>query len=94
MNEMDKGSSNPQDNFEYIKAVMRAHEDELLNKANVVGIGIGFRRSAGETTTEPALVVMVSRKLPAWQVSEKDLIPASIDGIPVDVQEVGQITAQ
>jgi hypothetical protein len=94
MNEMNKGSSNPQDSFEHIKAVKRTHEDELLNKANVVGIGIGFRRIGGEDTTEPALVVMVSRKLPAWQLSEEDLIPTSIEGIPVDVQEVGQITAQ
>jgi hypothetical protein len=82
-----------QDMIERVKAVKRAYEDELLSKPNVVGVGIGFRQTAGTTMSDLALVVMVSRKIPAIQLSDEDIIPPSIDGVPVDVQEVGDITA-
>lgn len=82
-----------QDNTERVKAVKRAHEDELLSKPNVVGVGIGFRQTAGTTTSDLALVVMVSKKIPAAQLSDEDIIPKFIEGVPVDVQEVGEITA-
>ena len=78
---------------EHVKAVKRAHENELLSKANVVGVGIGFRQISGTTTSDLALVVMVSSKLPPAQLSEEDRIPSWIDGVPVDVQEVGDIIA-
>jgi hypothetical protein len=85
--------SDLQEATERVKAVKRTHEDELLNKANVVGVGVGYRRIGGEATRTPALVVMVSQKLPAALLGEDDLIPAWLDGVPVDVQEVGEITA-
>lgn len=90
---MNDRDANLQDFTEHVKAVKRAHENELLSKANVVGVGIGFRQIGGAATSDLALVVMVSNKLPPAQLSENDLIPAWIDGVPVDVQEVGEITA-
>jgi hypothetical protein len=89
---MNERSPNSEELYDQIRDIKRTHEDELLSKANVVGVGIGYRKAAGEATPDLALVVMVSRKLPAAQLSENDLIPASIEGIPVDVQEVGQIS--
>lgn len=86
-------NADPQAATDRVRIVKRAHEAELLNKANVVGVGIGYRQVGGETTLTPALVVMVSRKLPASQLAEADLIPNSLDGVPVDVQEVGEIRA-
>jgi hypothetical protein len=38
-------------------------------------------------------VVMVSSKVSPDQLLQTDLIPTSIDGVPVDVQEVGDISA-
>jgi hypothetical protein len=40
-----------------------------------------------------ALVVMVDRKLSTAQLDLEGLIPVEIDGVPVDVQEVGEIKA-
>jgi len=85
--------SNFHDLTEHVMAVKRAHEDELLSKANVVGVGIGYRRIGGEVTPDLALVVMVSSKVSPDQLLQTDLIPTSIDGVPVDVQEVGDISA-
>ena len=78
---------------ENIRQVRRRYQDELMAKANVVGIGIGFRQRGGERTSEPALVVMVRRKLPPDQIAPQDMIPTSLEGIPVDVQEVGDLRA-
>jgi len=80
--------------YERVKKVKEAHQDMLLGKANVVGVGIGFAQRGQQTTGEIALVVMVSRKLPREELDPKDLIPTEIDGVPVDVQLTGIIQAQ
>lgn len=82
-----------QEQTEKIRRVRRAHEDELMSKANVVGVGIGYRNRGGEHTDEPALVVMVSKKVPRALLAPEDIIPHSLEGVPVDVQEVGEIRA-
>jgi hypothetical protein len=80
--------------FQRAAEVKNRHEDELLSKANVVGVGIGIRQQEGVYTGEVALIVMVREKLPEAQISDEDLVPAEIEGVPVDVQEVGSIDAQ
>jgi hypothetical protein len=87
-------SSDMQAAIEKARAVKRAHEGELLSRANVVGVGIGFRRKGGRQADQVALVVMVKQKLPTSLVAPDDVIPAEIDGVPIDVQEVGEISAQ
>lgn len=75
-------------------AVKRAHEDELMGKANVVGVGVGLRQRGGTPTDDVVLVVMVQQKVPRDQLDPDDVIPSEIKGVPVDVQEVGKIVAQ
>jgi hypothetical protein len=36
----------------------------------------------------------VSRKLPQTQLAPEEILPKEIDGVPVDVQEVGEVQAQ
>ena len=76
-----------------ILAVKQVYEDELLSKPNVVGVAIGYRRTGGQTTDTLALVVMVTNKVPQNTLDSEDQIPISLEGIPIDVQEVGEITA-
>ena len=78
---------------EKIRAIRRAYEAELMSKANVVGVGVGFQQQGGERTGEMALVVMVKKKVPLEQLAPEDVIPASLEGVPVDVQEVGELRA-
>lgn len=75
-------------------AVKRAYQAELMSKANVVGVGVGYRTLGGESTEDIALVVMVTHKVPKAQLAPEDLVPREIEGIPVDVQEVGILRAQ
>jgi hypothetical protein len=79
--------------FERAKQVKAAHQEMLMAKANVVGVGIGFARRGQESTNQLSLVVMVSQKLAIELLETKDIIPRELDGIPVDVQEVGELRA-
>jgi hypothetical protein len=73
--------------------VKQTHEEELLSKSNVLGVGVGLRERGGQRGEQVALVVLVRRKLPAADLAPKDVIPSEIDGVPVDVQEVGEVKA-
>lgn len=81
------------------KAIQRAldvkarHEARLMKKANVIGVGVGFRERGGKPTDEVALIVNVTRKLSGDQVAPEDLIPSEIEGVAVDVHETGEIRA-
>jgi hypothetical protein len=86
--------SDQQEAIERIQAVKAAHEADLLGKANVVGVGIGFRQKQQTRTNDVVLVVMVEKKMPLSQLAPEDIIPSELDGVPVDVQESGRIVPQ
>lgn len=71
----------------------QAHGAFLLGLPNVVGVGVGLRMRRGQTTGEVALVVMVNRKVPDAELAQEERIPKELDGIPVDVLEVGDLRA-
>lgn len=76
------------------QAVKRKHESDLLSRPNVVGVGVGYLRRRGKATGEIGVIVMVEKKVAPDQLGPKQMIPVEIEGVPIDVQEVGQITAQ
>jgi hypothetical protein len=73
--------------------VQARYADVLMAKPNVVGVGIGLAKENGEYTDEPALVVMVVKKVPIEELAPADVIPRSIEGVRIDVQETGVIEA-
>ena len=81
------------EDLERVRTVKALHENELMSKANVVGVGIGLRQRAGQSTGEPAIVVSVTHKVPPSLVHPDDVIPSELDGVPVDVQEIGRLRA-
>lgn len=80
--------------IQQILAVKEAHEAELMAKANVVGVGVGFRQQRQTRSDEVVLVVLVEKKLPRAQLAPEDIIPGVIEGVPVDVQESGRLEPQ
>jgi hypothetical protein len=80
-------------NMQRALEVKRRHEQELLRKANVVAVGVGYRTQGGQQTQEVAIVVSVKNKVPLSNLKPGDRIPASIEGVPVDVVETGVIRA-
>ena len=79
--------------IEEIRAVKDRHEEDLLKKKNVVGLGIGYKEVGCHKTKQLSLVVMVRKKESPSQLEAKDLVPSEIEGVPVDVKEVGEIVA-
>ncbi|MBN1934216.1 MAG: hypothetical protein JW934_06110 [Anaerolineae bacterium] len=77
-----------------IRAVKARYERKLMKKQNVVGVGIGFREVGGQVTDQLALSVMVRQKLPLDQLRRRDIIPRELDGVVVDVKEVGTLRAE
>lgn len=75
------------------QVVRQAHEADLMRRANVVGVGVGLRTRGGRREREVAIVVMVRQKVPREMLAEADVLPGRIDGVPVDVVEVGEIEA-
>ncbi len=75
------------------QAVKQIYASQLMAKANVVGVGVGFQTRRGKRTGQIGLVVMVSQKLPVAQLQPADVIPHEIEGVPVDIQEVGEVRA-
>ena len=79
---------------EHIRSILQEHRDDLLSKPNVVGVAVGFQQQAGLSTQNLVLVVMVENKIPPSSLAPEELIPTSLEGVPVDVQEIGPLSAQ
>ena len=73
--------------------VKRRHEQELMRKANVVAVGVGYCTRGGVQTEQVGIVVSVKNKVPLSTLNPKDIIPAKIEDVPVDVVETGPIRA-
>lgn len=78
---------------EEIVQVKEASKDSLLTMQNVVGVGVGYKIKGGEQTDDYAVVVMVSRKLPLPALSSQAVLPKNVEGVNVDVIEVGYLRA-
>lgn len=69
------------------------NEDALLGKANVVGVGVGYKETKGKETEELAVQVYVEKKAARKDISAADMVPADFNGAKTDVKEVGRIDA-
>ncbi len=75
------------------RKVKNRYEDVLMARPDVVGVGVGMRQRGGDTTDEVCIVVMVKQKHPLSALDAERVLPANLDGVPVDVQAVGEIRA-
>ncbi|HLU11130.1 MAG TPA: hypothetical protein VK003_15770 [Oceanobacillus sp.] len=76
------------------KEAQAIYEGTLLQKQNVVGVGVGYKESNGERSDQVAVVVLVEEKKPVAALRDEDLIPRELDGMRTDVVEVGYLRAQ
>ena len=81
----------PHSAYQRAEEVKARYQEEILTRSNVVGVGVGLRNRGGNLTNEVAIIVMVSKKRLRADLSIADLLPVEIEGVPVDVQEVGEI---
>ncbi|HBU07985.1 MAG TPA: hypothetical protein DEA99_02035 [Candidatus Omnitrophica bacterium] len=77
-----------------IARALKLNEDELLSKANVVGVGIGEKIRGGFSQGRLCLKIYVEKKLIAKKLTKAEFIPQEISCIETDVEEAGKIIAQ
>ena len=85
--------SGPSDPLSRARAVKARYEDDLMQRPGVVAVGVGLRKRGGEITGEIAIIVSVRAKRPPDHLDEAERLPDVLDGVPVDVQEVGDVAA-
>ena len=76
-----------------LSRVKEAQKTALLAKPNVLGVGLGYKETHGQKTTELCLVALVRKKVPPAALTPDTLVPQSLDGVLTDVIEVGEIRA-
>jgi len=64
-----------------------------MARANVVAVGVGYKRIAGARTDEPCIVVSVKEKLPYWNLPQTQQIPKMVGNVKTDVVQTGVIRA-
>lgn len=72
--------------------------EDLMRRANVVGVGTGPKQRNGRDTDEQAVIVFVTEKLPESQLADEDICPKTVDiddeEVPTDVVQAGDVWAQ
>jgi hypothetical protein len=73
------------------RAVKARYEDHLLSQPGVLSVGVGLRQRGGKLTDDVCIVVMVRDKSSIDNLPPDQVLPEQIEGVPVDVQESGDI---
>jgi hypothetical protein len=60
---------------------------QFMANPNVTGVGVGYRIVNGQRTREVCIRVYVSKKRPRHELRAEEVLPDSMEGIPVDVIE-------
>ncbi len=75
------------------KEILRKNAKTLLEKKNVVAVGLGLKTTKGIRTSTSAIVCSVEKKVPLSQLKKRDVVPSKIDGITTDVIRTGRFRA-
>ncbi len=79
--------------YEKVRRIKEKYEDFLMSKEGVVGCSIGYKVVGGKKTEKLSILCLVKEKKPEENLKKSDLVPKEIEGVPVDVVEVGEIEA-
>ncbi len=77
--------------IEQVAQAKEAHKRLILEKPNVVGVGVGYKQAGQRVTSELSVVALVRRKVPRAGLDPMDLVPAQVGGVATDVVEVGDL---
>jgi len=77
----------PYGSRQQVERAIQAHRTALMERAHVIGMAPGKKRSRGQPVDHPghALVVFVSNKVPLMTLAEEDRVPDDVGGITTDV---------
>jgi hypothetical protein len=76
--------------YDEVRAVHAQVKQQLLAIPGVIAVGIGPKITNCQAVGELAIVVGVDNKRPPGEIPPAELIPESVQGIPIDVTEMGR----
>jgi hypothetical protein len=76
-----------------ISHVKSLHQETILAKPNVLGVGIGYKVRGRKETEELCVIALVRQKIPLAGLAPEALVPKEVDGISTDVLQVGHVRA-
>jgi len=79
--------------IEEVKRAKAESATNILSKPNVVGVGYGYKETAGHRTSDLCVVALVRVKLPKSSLGSRELVPMTLEGVSTDVVQVGEIRA-
>lgn len=71
-----------------IEAVRAKHEAQLMQLPNVTGVGIGQKKG------KKVIKVFVTHKVLQSDLKPQEIVPKTLEGYEIDVEEMGIVTAQ
>ena len=74
-------------------SIMQQNLRHLIQRNNVVGVGVGYKETSDGITDDLAVVVNVAQKVPVAQLAESDKVPRDLAGVKTDVVETGRFLA-
>lgn len=69
------------------------YRQQLMQKPNVIGVGIGFKTVEGKRLRDLSYAIVCLVKEKTSDLPPGGGIPKSLDGLPTDVVEVGEVVA-
>lgn len=76
-----------------VRNILKNNYAQLLGRSNVVAAGVGYKLTASKKTEALGIVCSVRKKMANTQLSSRDMVPRTLDGIPTDVIQTGPIRA-
>ena len=86
MNQADQPDES-QAKYLNVLRIKKANEPGLMSKPNVVGVGIG-------KTGDDFILVVLVKKIASHPLHPEDRIPEEIEGVTVEIRQIGQPGAQ
>ncbi len=80
-------------NLDDARNLLKDVRKDLMKKANVVATGVGYKIVNGKVSKDLSIICSVAAKKPGSKLSQSDLVPKSVNGIPTDVYASGAIYA-
>lgn len=77
--------------MEKVNKLAFEYRDGLMNKTNVVGVGVGYKIKDGKDTGVPSIIVFVEKKIPKKDLVRSQIIPEKLEETYTDVIETGEI---
>jgi len=75
---------------QHAQQVLEQHKVWLMSLPNVNGVGL----EVDPTNRSPLITVFVARMIPDKPPRSHEAVPMEIDGVPVRLRDIGQVSAQ